>query len=260
MLKQFLRLKIQYIKTEMEYKFNFFMMIISGIILRLLLLIVPYIIYRNIDSINGWSEDEVYLLLIFLFITEGICNIFFEGVWEIPSFIFWGELDLILLRPLSPLIQVLSRGVGLQGIGVLAFGIGSLFWTLNRLEKINAIDILIFVAFIVGGTIIRLSVYLISNSVAFWINSSGSTDIPMVIGSIGEYTKYPVDIYPKWLQFILFFAIPYAFIGYVPVQIYRTGNTLHYLILFAIVSAVFFIAAVKIFYMGIKRYESPGAA
>lgn len=257
MIKIFIKLKEEYIKTEMEYTFNFWMMIISGVVMQILMLAIPFIIYKNIPMIYNWSEEEVYLIMIFLIISEGVCNILFEGVWQLPSIIFSGQIDTILTRPIPPLVHILSYGLGLQGIGTLLFGLVAtvvLFYSMNLL---NLKTIFLFLLFIICGTVLRMSIYLMGNSIAFWIDTRGAISLPVTIGSIGEFAKYPIDIYPRFMKMILLMIIPYAFLGYIPMKILK-GEYI-YLFLLIGITGFFWIIARMIFYIGIQHYESPGS-
>lgn len=258
MLRIFFKLKEQYIKTEMEYTFNFWMMLISGIVTRLLTMAIPFVIYKNLPNIAGWQEKEVYLIMSFLFIAEGLNSVLFEGIWQMPAMVFGGKFDTILSRPVSPFFQVLSFGMGLQGIGVFLFGIISLNILLKSLGRFTLVTLLLCLLFIVCGTVILMSVYLISNSLIFWFDSGGRTSIPFTINSLGQYARYPVTIYPKGVRLVLLFIIPYAFIGSIPAYILRGEHAISYSLALVGMSALFLLIARHVFYRGIKRYESMG--
>ena len=258
MLKIYFKMKEQYIKTEMEYTFNFWMMIFSGVLMRSLMLAIPYVIFRNIPDIAGWRESEVYLIMSFMFLSEGFCNIFFDGIWWIPRRVFRGEFDIYLSRPISPLFQVLAAELGLQGLGVTILGFISMVLALRNMGSFSILFLLACLFFIICGTIIRMSVYLITNSLVFWFESGGSSNIPFMIYSIGEYAKYPVSIYPLWMRILLLFMIPFGFIGYMPVQILRGGYAPVFVLSMAGMSIGFFLISRTVFYRGVKRYESMG--
>jgi len=258
MFKIFMKLKEQYIKTEMEYTFNFWMMLISGILTKVLSMAVPFVIYSNIPDIAGWKRDEIFLIMSFLFIAEGNCSVLFQGIWEIPEMVFDGKFDAVLSRPVSPLFQVLSYGMGLQGISSVGVGTVSLFVLLVRLDMLNVRTVLLSLFFIVCGTLLCMSVYLIGNCTAFWYDSGGRTTIPYVVTSIGQYARYPVQIYPEAIRLLLLFVIPYAFICVVPVQILKGEHQLLFGIAITGISTVFFFLARFVFNKGIRRYESMG--
>lgn len=258
MLKIFLKMKEQYIKTEMEYPANFWMMLFSGVLTRILGMAAPFVIYSNLPDIAGWKKDEIYLILSFLFIAEGLCSVLFQGIWEMPGMVFDGKFDCILSRPISPLFQVLSYGMGLQGISVFLTGAVCLPVFLKRIGAFHIAGAAGSLFLIVCGTLLCMSVYLLGNSVVFWFDAGGRTTVPYAMSSIGQYAKYPVEIYPRAMQIVLLFLVPYAFIGVIPVEILRGALSWEWCLAPAAVSVCFFLLARAVFYRGIRRYESVG--
>ena len=258
MIRIYLKMKEQYIKTEMEYTFNFWMMLISGVVTRLVAMAVPFVIYKSLPDIGGWKEDEIYLIMAHLSISDGACSVFFEGIWKIPEMVFHGELDNVLSRPVSPLFQILSYGLGLQGLAVLAFGIVMLLVSIVRLGRFRPATLVLCAFFVICGIAICMSVYLIGNSLAFWFDTGGRTTLPYAIVKIGDYAKYPSSIYPLFMRLILLFLIPFSFIGEIPVRILRGENALPYGGGLVVISIVFVVVSRVFFYRGIRKYESMG--
>lgn len=258
MLRIYWMIKSQYLKTAMEYRFNFWMMAVAGFVMRALMMGVAFVLYRNVPEIAGFTEGQVYLIMSFMFITEGMSNIFFDGIWYIPRLVFGGELDVMLSRPVSPLYQILSHEVGLQGVGVLTIGFLSLFMALAALQALTITAALLSILFIVCGTAVRTSSYLIGACNVFWLKAGGQVNVPYTLYAIGEYAKYPVNVYPLFMQIVLFGLIPYAFIGYVPCLVLSGQRTLLYILLTITVSAAYSLLAGAVFYRGIRKYESMG--
>ena len=258
MLKIFLGMKAQYIKTEMEYAANFWLMLLSGVLTRLVSMAAPFVIYSNLPHIAGWKRDEIYLILSFLFIAEGLCSVLFEGIWQMPTMVFNGKFDCILARPVSPLFQVLSYGMGLQGISVFLVGAVSLPVFLSRLGLCHLWGVSMSLLFVLCGTLLCMSVYLLGNSVVFWFDAGGRTTLPYTLSELGQYAKYPLEIYPGIMRFVLLFLVPYGFICVVPVEILRGSTAWPWCLGVAGVSAGFFLLARAVFYRGIRHYESAG--
>jgi len=253
----FLMLKSQYLKTQMEYTANFWMMVLSGIIMRGLLMVVVFVLFRNIPDIAGWREGEVYIILGFIIITEGVHNLLFDGIWHIPTLVFRGGLDVMLSRPVSPLYQILSHELGLQGVGNVIIGAISIGLGLAYMGWLTPLPIALCVFFVLTGTILRMSYNLISLSHVFWIHG-GIMNFGFLVHSIGEFAKYPVTIYPFAMRFVLFFIIPAGFIGFVPALILRGDGVIMYGAALVVMTAVYFLIARAVFYRGIRRYESIG--
>ncbi len=257
MLKIFFQFKAQYIKTQMEYPVNFWMLVFSGILMRTLMMGTVFVLFRNIQDIAGWREGELYLILGFMCASEGLTSIFVDGIWHLPALVFRGEFDVMLARPISPLFQILSYDIGLQGIGVLIMGVLNIGIGLVSLDWVSPLSIFLCIIFTLTGTAMRLSYNLIGASNVFW-SSGGQTNATFLIYSVGEYAKYPVTIYPGWMQFLLLFVIPAGFVGFVPALILRGEHILPYTLVVFAATGLYFLLAKTIYYRGIRKYESMG--
>ena len=258
MLKIFFLFKSQYLKTAMEYTFNFWMMFFAGVVVRTMMLAIPYVLFRNMSSIAGWHEMEIYFIMALVFISEGFSNLFFDGVWEVPAMVFRGEFDAILSRPISPLYQVIARGFGLQGIGVMTTGILILIISMYTLNWLTPVKILICILLIACGAVLRMSINLISACHMFWLNAGPGSNVMFMTHSMGEYAKYPLDIYPMWLKVIMLTILPYGVIGFIPALIFRSSNVILLSLAMLAFTALFFMFARLIFYKSINKYESVG--
>ena len=94
-----------------------------------------------------------------------------------------------------------------------------------------------------GGALAYASIFMIIASIGFW--SDSKTSIMPMMYNIGNYGRYPVDIYNKVIRFILTWVLPFAFVGVYPAS-YFLGKEEWYLYSFAtpIIGIVFFIVSV----------------
>ncbi len=257
MIGVYLRFKALAIRVALEYKANFWIMMISGIFMRGLFFLVAMILYRNIPDIAGWSEGELYLIMSYLFLSEGICTLMFDGVWHLSRLVATGSFDVMLARPVSPLYQLLSDQLGLQGFGIIPLGLVAFVLSLASLNWLTPMNILLSVLFLACGVILRMSTTLLFVSSIFFVPPGSVLNIPFLAHSIGEYGRYPLTIYPMWMRAILLFVIPTAFIGFIPAVIIRDMN-IWLLAAVPVMTAAYFLLARGVFYFGIKKYESMG--
>ncbi len=96
------------------------------------------------------------------------------------------------------------------------------------------------------------------NSVVFWFDAGGRTALPYTLSQLGQYARYPLELYPGVVRFLLLFLVPYGFICVVPVEILRGSRAWPWCFGVAGMSAGFFLLARAVFYRGIRHYESVG--
>lgn len=100
--------------------------------------------------------------------------------------------------------------------------------------------------------------FIKEDSIAFWIDTGGSTSIPYAISNLIQYARYPITIYPLVMQIILCFVVPCAFMGMIPAMIITGKVSVIYAVAVILIAALFMGLAVLVFNKGITKYESAG--
>src|SRR5690606_35027294 len=130
----YFRFLIQQVKAILEYQSDFFIAMAAGLLTQSLGLIFIWAIFERIPHINGWSLWEIVFMYSLIFIAEGVSSFLFNGIWLINGFVNRGELDRFLLRPVSPLLQVMSSAFGLNGIVNIILGLVFLLESINKTD------------------------------------------------------------------------------------------------------------------------------
>ncbi|MDT3427767.1 ABC-2 type transport system permease protein [Paenibacillus forsythiae] len=258
-----LLLYVRFMKANLiallEYRLDMMIMIFSSALIHLLGLVFLWVIYQRVPDINGWGLWEVLVVYAMVYVTEGISSFLFEGSWMMNTLVNKGLLDNFLIRPVSPILQILSSRIGVNGIGNILIGTAILIQAVSHISMHWTIPkIIMAVVLLVSAIIIRSSIKLASNSSVFWTQNPGSS-FPFMIHSIGEFAKYPVSIYNTVIQGIVTVVVPFAFVSFYPAAYLFDKEVFRYWGLLTPVVAIYCaIGAVTIFNYGLKRYESAG--
>ncbi|MCK0473039.1 ABC transporter permease [Halalkalibacter sp. APA_J-10(15)] len=244
------------LKTLVSFRVDFILLILSGSLTQLLGVIFIFTIFKQVPNIDGWSLYEIILIYSLVFLVEGLVSIFFDGIWKLTSIVNSGEFDRILLRPVSPIIQIATLGFGSQGIGNFIIGLILLVYSLIKLNLMNPITIFIVIIFVFLGVIIRAAINYCIAASSFW--TKNGNPLMMANYSFSEFSKYPITIYSYSLQ-ILIIVIPYIFISYVPVLfILKKEGANILLALYPFVILYCILCVNIIMKKGIKKYGSTG--
>jgi ABC-type uncharacterized transport system, permease component len=249
----------QDLKRALEYQLDFFIQFIAAAIMQAAGLFTIWGIFHQIKSIEGWGYWEVIVVYALMYFAIGFGEIFFEGPWEINNLYLRGGMDYLLTRPLPVVFQLFASKIGLNGIGNVLTAIIVLVVAIPKCsQKISLASLLLFFLLFLIALPIKGAIILASNCITFWTKAPGNA-FGNLIHNIGEYTKYPITIYPKAIQFILSFLIPYAFISYFPAAVLLQKEYALKLVWFApLVAAYSVYLAVRLFQKGLKLYESVG--
>jgi viologen exporter family transport system permease protein len=249
----------QQMKAIMAYETDFIVLLLSAVLVQLAGFAVIWAIFQRIPSVNGWTFWQVVMMYALIFVTEGVGSLFFEGTWRLSSLVYTGQFDQMLLRPVSPIVQVLAGAVGFNGLGNLVTGfvlIGiavtnvPVEWTPGRL--------LMLAILIVSASVIRVAINLASAASTFWIRSPWSM-VPMFVHRLGDFAKYPITIYSYGVQALIVVAVPFAFVSFFPtawvfgVEAWSLPG-----LLTPLVAVYAVLMSVWLFRVGLRRYESSG--
>jgi ABC-2 type transport system permease protein len=194
-----------------------------------------WVIFTRFEMLDGWTFNELLFLYNTNLLTYAISSAFFWGpMKELENIVRSGDFDLYLTKPIPPLRLLVLRQFGHTFIAhvILAVIVFVICFQNLKLQWSFA-HVLFFVSIIAGATLIHSGLIIIAASCAFRVVRS-TTIVDMTIYAVRNFINYPISIYARSVQFALTFFIPYAFVNYFP-------------------STVF-----KIFYLGVRRYESTG--
>jgi ABC-2 type transport system permease protein len=183
---------------------------------------------------------------------------FTSNTWQVGGAIRYGAFDRYLVRPLDPLFHLLADGFSIDGLGNFIIG-GTLVLTTGQALGIfsSLFNIAYLVLAIASGALIFFALNLITCSSAFWIIDS----IP-VSGAVFEnwlFAQYPLSIYPRAIEFMLTWIIPYGFASFYPASFLLGRNLGPVVFAGPLVAAVLLVIGYRLWLVGLNRYEGAGS-
>ena len=216
-----------------------------------------FFICKMLGGLGTWNLYEICILFGMAMIPEAIGQCFFDSVWNIGTCIREGTLDKFIVRPLPVIMQLLCNRYSFQAVitiisggAIICYGVhyGTIPFTIGKG--------FILILFIVLGTIINTSIYLIFNSLNFWIIQGN--DIAYLILTIRQFAKYPLNIFPTIIRIIISYVFPFAFVSYYP-TLYLIGKGNKLIPIYTILMGILIVLIASfIWNRGIKNYNSTG--
>jgi ABC-2 type transport system permease protein len=204
------------IRADWQYRTSFFLFLASQSLIGCLDLAVIAALFSQVDALGGWSGMEVALLFGLGGVAFGTADLLVSQVETCSRHLKAGTFDLFLLRPLPPLLHISASEFALRRLGrilqplvVLAVALvaAPIRW---RPEAV----LLVLVA-VVAGAVIFGAIWVITSSISFWTVESQEVANAFTYGG-GLVVQYPLDVLAPWLRRLATFAIPLAFVAYLP--------------------------------------------
>jgi ABC-2 type transport system permease protein len=218
----FLRLLGVFVKVgalhELEYRVNFYIqMVRSGIALASGLTGLS-IVYSHTDTLGGWRQAELLVLLGVYFLGNGIIGLVIQpSMQRFMEDVRQGTLDFTLTKPEDAQILVSVRQVAVWKAVDLIVGGVIISIALVQLERqIGLAAGLSFTLSLIAGAAIIYAFWLMLATMTFWFVKIDN--ILVIFQSMYVAGRWPVGIYPAWLRVTLTFLVPVAFATTVPAE------------------------------------------
>ncbi len=204
------------LRSDLQYRVSFVLFTLSQFSINFLDFIAILIVFSNVSSLEGWSVGEVAFLYGLGNLAFALADMFVSAVENVQYRVRVGSFDRLLLRPASPLVQVIAdefslRRIGKVAEGLIIFAVGcgaaSIDWTWPR--------VLMVVVAVISGATIFSGLWILTSCLCFWWVDAREAANAVTYGS-GFLAQYPLAIYGEWLRRVLAFAVPVAFANYFP--------------------------------------------
>ena len=150
-------------------------------------------------SLGAWSFYEICLLFSMCAVIEAISMAFFDNVWSIDSMIRRGEMDVYLVRPASPFVQMVGNRMHFQAVLSMLVYIGIFLWSARGAHvPLNLHTAFVLVEYVICGTLINSGIYTLFNSLNFWIVQG--SDLAEFVQTCREFVKYPLHVFPAFIH------------------------------------------------------------
>jgi len=212
------------IVREMGFRASFLMGVVrSGFYLALALVNIE-ILFSYTDSLAGWSKPQMWLLLGVASLADSIQAFAIRPNMErISGYLIYGDMDFILLRPISAQFTTTLRYINVYQIPQMFINVGLIAYALDNMGWTPALGhVVIFCLMFLTGLMILYSLRLVISTLSFWLIRQ-APNIGELFGILFEASRYPKRIFPDFLQFVLTFIVPLAFVTIFPAQALSGG-------------------------------------
>lgn len=209
-----------------------------------------WIFFRQFKSIEGWTLEEMTVLMAVGLGSYGLMRVCFGGIKNLSLMILNGDLDAFMTQPKNILLHIAGSKSHAKGWGHLLTAF--LMIAFGKAVPLSSLPLVLLS--IVCGCFVFTSINIIAHSLPFWMGSIESVS-KKYCDALFLFVLYPTNIYSGLLQLVMFTLIPAGVISYLPVELVRHFSW-GYLFLVIGSSLAFFTLAFLTFYAGLKRYES----
>lgn len=260
MCKLFFKLIAVSLRSQMQYPASFLMLLVSHFLGTLVDILGIWVLFDRFNIIQGWSLFEVGIIYGIIHMGFALAETFARGFDEFWKMIKYGDFDRVLLRPISPLMQLAASDVQIMRIGRFMQGLIVCVWSARELSiPLLSHDVLIILSCILGTACLFYGLFVIQAAISFWTVETLELMNITTFGGL-QMGQYPLSIYNTTLRSLLTFVLPIACVVYYPIATILKHEALSpWIALTPMCGVIFLIAACRFWYFGVRYYRTTGS-
>lgn len=208
----------QAVVRETHFRAHFLTTLLVGLVQLGLGIVPTLLLFGFTAEVHGWSRAEVIALVgVFQIVTGLLATFIAPNLNRMTTYLTEGELDGVLLRPVSSQFYLTLRWINVAELTNVASGIAVLVIGLVQADLSPGPGQVVQAVVLVGiGLVLLTAVWSAMSFLAFWLQSVNP--IGYVFLSLVEAGRYPLVFFPVAVRTFLTFAFPVAFATTFPVR------------------------------------------
>ncbi|GAA0991811.1 ABC transporter permease [Acrocarpospora macrocephala] len=214
MVRAYVLLAWTWLRASAQYPASLVLLTLGSFVINGLDVAAIWVIFAHTRTLAGFTLPEVMFLYGTAGVSFALADLLFGNVERLSQHIRAGTFDTMLIRPVSPFVQMAADRFGPHRLGRVAQAVAVLAIALAQLAVPGSRAWMIPLM-ILCGTAIFAAVFALGGALQFLL-----TDAPEVANAFtyggSQLTQYPLSVYGEQLVRGVTFVLPLAFVNWQP--------------------------------------------
>ncbi len=209
------------VRSQLQYRSSLAFQILGQFIITGIEFGGLYALNARFGAYGGWAIAEMAFLYGLVDMAFALADGLAYGFDFMGSLVKTGDFDRLLVRPVSPILQLMGKeltirraGRLLQGMAV--FGFGALALARSGIRWYAPLPLLALAGAFMAGTAAFLAVFLVQAAFTFWTVEGLEAMNAFSYGG-RQAAAYPLSGYRRWMQALFMGVVPVGAATYLPV-------------------------------------------
>lgn len=252
-------------KVMFRYRSAMWIATLSQMLNYIVDIVIMRILVNKFSMLGNWNANEVIVLYSMQLLTYSIAGMFCFGCCNyLSDRIQSGKFDDTLTLPLPTLLHEIFDNYTTDYIRHFILAVVFFVWSLKELKiAFDLSGIMVALMNVLGGASINAALMITLSAVNFSV-VRGSSLLDLFYYEMLPFARYPITILSSYMQRIITFLVPYAFISYYPTVVildklensYFQAELLRWIS--PCVGLVLLVLSILLWQRASKRYQSTG--
>lgn len=256
-----LKVIIKYSNNSFQQTFSnlpiFSIFLISKIIRYFMFAFFLYSLFSGIAVLGGYTRPQILIFYLIFNLIDTTSQLLFREVYRFRALVVSGGLDLVLAKPMNPLIRCLLGGPDFIDTGMLILiVVACVYVTLTSIHP-SLQSVLLFIAMLANALLISAAFHI--SVLALGIITFSVDHLIMIYRDLAALARIPIDLITNPLRTILTFVIPIGIMFTFPAKVLfglLTWQTTLVSLIFGITS---FYLSLRLWKYSLRQYQSAGS-
>ena len=213
------------------------------------------IFYLHTDRIGDWTFHQALVVLGLFQMFIGLVDTFISpNVREFTEHIRLGTMDFILTKPINSQFHASLRRINIWRFVDVLIGLALIAYAMAHLPPVSLDRVWMFIMLAACAAIMLYALVMLLITSAFWFVQL--ENVMELIFTFYEAGRFPVDIFPRWMEIILTAVVPIAFITTVPAAVILGRLSVEFVLYSIGVAALLFTASAAFWRFAVRHYSS----
>ncbi len=219
-------------------------------------LLLVSVIYRHTDTIAGWSQYEMVLLVgTSMIIQRFLMGFFWSSIFDFGRNVRTGNFDFFLAQPGNVMFMATTRKLDPDGLINSVVAAGVVIYAARQLGlHPSVLDIVLYGFLILCGLAIHYSILMLSTSMVFWLTSAQGVEGGYF--TLMEFSRLPREAFKGIANTLFVWLLPVVVVSNAPARTLLHGFEWQWALWLFVLAVVWFALAVLVFNRGLRRYAS----
>ncbi len=225
---------------------------LAGKIIRISLFLVFLLAIKDrIKLLAGYNIDQLIVFFLIYNVFDLLGQIFYRGIYWYRNEIISGNFDFTLLKPLSPIFQVLVSHTDWLDIPPLIL---TIIFLVFKLPAVSGAEWLLFIFMGILAMVLVTAVHILVAAIG--VLTTEVDHAIWIYRDLSQMARFPVDIYIEGVRFFLNFVVPIGLIFTVPAKALFGVLSIQWIVLTLAFTLGFYALILKLWHYALKRYSS----
>lgn len=214
-------------------------------------LVLLLVVLGKTKSLAGYNLEQMIVFFLVFNLLDILGQLFFRGIYWFRGDVVSGKFDLALVKPLSPLFQILTNRTDILDLPLLMV----IIWALIKQNMaISLINFLLFLLITFCGFLIVTAVHILVASIG--VITTEVDHAILIYRDLSLMARVPVDIYIDSVRAFLTFVVPIGVVFTFPAKALMGLLSWQWLIYAFFISITLFFLSLKLWRFSLTKYSS----